>query len=122
MLSINETFQGHLIQCKVIKMGEDINMMIEGGDIPHIGAVALGIAFQMPHNINKMTASVSLLTVPGHKEDDVVLKYAKRLVQELGVTSVVTCGIHIQNITFEEIQELMDVIDDLVTRAIEQLK
>lgn len=122
MLSISQPFKQHLITCKVIKMGNDINMVLEGGDIPHIGAVALGIAVEMPHNINKKTATVSLLTVPGHKEDDVVLRYAKRLVQELGVTSVVTCGIHIQNITFEEIKALMDVMDDLVTRVIEELK
>lgn len=122
MIILTEKFKEHLIKCRVIKMGNDLNITIEGGDIPHIGAVALGIPVDMPHEINKKTASVSLLTVPGHKEDEVVLKYAKRLVKELGVTVVVTCGIHIKQITFEEINDLMSTIDQLMTQTIDQLK
>lgn len=122
MLIISEKFKEHLIKCRVIKMGSDLNITIEGGDIPHIGAVALGIPVELPHQINKMSSSVSLLTVPGHKEDEVVLKCAKRLAKELGVTVVVTCGIHIKNITFEDINDLMLLIDQLMSRTIEKLK
>ena len=113
MLVISEKFKEHNIKCRIIKMGNDLNITIEGGDIPHIGAVALGIPVDMP---------VSLLTVPGHKEDDVVLKCAKRLVKELGVTVVVTCGIHIKDITFNEINDLLTLINQMMTQIIEQLK
>lgn len=122
MLVISEKFKEQHIKCRIIQMGDDLNVTIEGGDIPHIGAVALGIAVDMPHEISKKTASVSLLTVPGHKEDDVVLKCARRLVKELGVTVVVTCGIHIKNITFNEINDLVTLIDQMMTQIIDQLK
>ena len=122
MLVISEKFKEHNIKCRIIKMGNDLNITIEGGDIPHIGAVELGIPVDMPHDISKKTTSVSLLTVPGHKEDDVVLKCAKRLVKELGVTVVVTCGIHIKDITFNEINDLLTLINQMMTQIIGQLK
>ncbi|MEE0932946.1 MAG: hypothetical protein U0L64_08020 [Clostridium sp.] len=77
MLHISEKFKNHDINCKAINIGNDWNITIYGGDIPHIGAVAVGIPIDLPHNINKLTSSSSLITVPGHKEDEIVNKSAK---------------------------------------------
>lgn len=95
-------------------MGNDLTVNIYGGDIPHIGAVALGYRVQLPHDLDQVTSTVSLLTVPGHKEDEIVQKAAKILSKSLNKTVVVTCGIHIKQITFEEINEINDLVFSLI--------
>lgn len=116
MLHISEKFKNHDINCKAINIGNDWNITIYGGDIPHIGAVAVGIPIDLPHNINKLTSSSSLITVPGHKEDEIVNKSAKLLAKQLNTTVVVSCGIHIKNITFDEINILNNIIYNLINK------
>lgn len=116
MLHISEKFKNHEINCKAINIGNDWNITIYGGDIPHIGAVAVGIPVTLPHSLNKLTSSSSLITIPGHKEDEIVNKSAKLLAKKLNSTVVVSCGIHIKNITFDEINILNTIIDNLITR------
>lgn len=113
-MQLSRRFKEYEIYCEVLTVGEDLTVNIYGGDIPHIGAVALGYRVQLPHDLNQMTSSVSLLTVPGHKEDEIVQKAAKLLSKALNKTVVVTCGIHVKNITSEEINEINDVIFSLV--------
>ncbi len=53
-------------------IGNDLHLVITGGEQPHVGAVAVGTqALGEPDGIH-----VSLITVPGHKEDVVVEKAA----------------------------------------------
>lgn len=121
-MQLSRVFKQHEIYCEVTPMGEDLTINIYGGDIPHIGAVALGYMVQLPHDLDKMTSSVSLLTVPGHKEDEIVQKAAKVLTKALNRTVVVTCGIHIKNITFAEISEINEVIFSLVEEVKEKFQ
>ena len=122
MIQLSKKFKHHDIHCEVTQLGQDLNVNIYGGDIPHIGAVALGFMVSLPHGLNKLTSSVSLLTVPGHKEDEIVQKAAKILTKELHKTVVVCCGIHIKDLSLNEIHELNYVIFDLVNELIIMLK
>ena len=122
MLYISEKFKNHEINCKAINIGNDWNIIIYGGDIPHIGAVAVGIPVTLPHDINKLTSSSSLITVPGHKEDEIANKSAKLLAKQLNKRVVVSCGIHIKNITFDEINILNTIIDNLINQVTIDIK
>ena len=122
MKTIIKKFKCHNIECSIIKMGNDFNISIYGGDIPHIGALALGIPRQSLYDETQISSSVSLLTITGHKEDLIVQKAAKKLSKELNSTVSVCCGIHIENITFEEIKELDILIDELIDELIISLK
>ena len=122
MICLNKTFKNYLINCSAIKMGLDYNISIYGGDKSHIGAVALGLPLPSLQDNNKISSSVSLITVPTHKEDSIVLKAAKFISQELNSTVVVACGIHIGNITFDEIKELTNIIDNLIIEIVNKIK
>lgn len=121
MRTIIKNFKNHNITCSVIKMGNDFNISIYGGDMPHIGALALGIPRESLEDKNKISSSVSLLTITGHKEDSIVQRAAKKLSKELNSTISVCCGIHIENITFEDIKELDILIDELIDELIIEL-
>lgn len=114
MINIFKNFKNHTINCSAIKMGKDLNVSIYGGDIAHVGAVSLGVPRPSLECVNKISSSVSLITVTGHKEDLIVQNAAKYLASSLNCTVVVCCGIHIKNITFEEIHELNTIIDELL--------
>jgi len=121
MLILTKKFKTHNITCSAVKMGNDWNISIYGGDIPHIGAVALGIPRPSLEDKNKISSSVSVLTITGHKEDVIVQKVAKVLSTTLNSTVVVSCGIHIKDITFDDIQNLNLVIDNLFDDLISQI-
>lgn len=122
MLHITKKFNRHDIHCTAVKMGNDFNISIYGGDKAHIGAVALGIPRPSLEDNNKISSSVSLLTITGHKEDIIAQKCAKILSSKLNSTVVVACGIHIKNIAFQEIQALNTIIDQITDDLVLQIK
>lgn len=97
--------------------GEDYCILISGGDRPHIGAAALGVAAGSANHPEKITATPSVLSVPGHKEHLLALDAAERLSKTLATTVVVTVGIHIKDITpgliDQVVEEFNGLIDDL---------
>lgn len=121
MINLFKTFNNHNINCLAVKMGNDWNISIFGGDISHIGAVAIGIPRPSLEDKNKISSSVSLITVTGHKEDVIVQKCAKELSSKINSTVVVCCGIHIDNIKFDEIISLGDIIDEIIHELILQI-
>lgn len=93
------------VQFKARRVGHDWCVHITGGKA-HIGAVALGVMDQLSGH-----ASVSLLTVPGHKEGAWAYEFAERLVRRLRQTVLVTVGIHLDQIRKSEIRRLKLNVD-----------
>ena len=121
MITLTKEFNNLPINCTVVKMGKDLNISIYGGHKPHIGAVALGIPRPSLEDKEKISSSVSVLTITGHKEDVIVQKCAKILASSLNSTVVVSCGIHIKDITFDDIQNLNSVISELISEIISSI-
>lgn len=121
MIQLSTKYNKHTINCTAFKIGNDFNISIYGGDIPHIGAVALGISIPLPHNINTITSTASLLTVPGHKEDILALNCAKLLSKKLNTTVTLSCGIHIKNITSQDITNVTTSVNELINELIHKL-
>ena len=121
MLTLTKKFKTHNINCSAVKMGNDWNISIYGGDVPHIGAIALGIPRPSLEDKSKISSSVSVLTITGHKEDAIVQKASKVLSSALNSTVVVSCGIHINGITYDDIQNLNLFMDTLIDELINKL-
>jgi hypothetical protein len=79
---------------------------IVGGEKPHVGAVALGIPRPSLRNSSKPSATTSVLTVTGHKDDEVARPAAEILARELDQTAVVVAGLHIEDATEEDLKKL----------------
>ena len=122
MVQLTKNFKDYSVHCVAIKMGNDWNISIYGGDTPHIGAVALGIPRESLLHKNEISSSVSILTITGHKEDVIVQNVAKKISSTINSTVVVSCGIHIDNITFIEIESLNSIIDEIVNELIQNIK
>jgi len=75
----------------------------------HIGAVAVG---EYDHKKNR--TSTSVITRLGHKDDVIAQKAAYLISKHTKRPSCVIVGIHLDNITDEEIQKFLENADPLV--------
>ena len=69
-------------------------------------------------NDNEISTSLSLLTVTGHKEDEIDMPVAKKISKAFNSIVVVSCGIHKDNITLKEIKAFVDLVDDATEELI----
>jgi len=90
------------------KLGEDYLLTLTGGK-EHAGAVAVGLFDEKSGR-----ASSSVFTLPGHREEQLALDSARRISRATGKTSVVVAGIHVDNISLEEIKEIVSAAEEMV--------
>jgi succinyl-CoA synthetase alpha subunit len=102
-------YQGQVyqLQAEVVSCGQDLCILVSGGDRPHIGAAALGAWTDRAFNSEKKTATASVISVPGHKEAQLALEAAEKLSKTLQRTVLVTAGIHIDDIDSELIDRVV---------------
>lgn len=105
--------QGRLsMHLRIFRQGRDLQVLC-GGGATHIGAVALAAPAQ-----DRTKIQTHLAGLPGHKEDALALRMAERLAQALNCAVCVSAGIHYDNITREEIQQVEHMAHDLTERCI----
>jgi len=97
-------------------IGKDLHVVMTGGEQPHVGAVAVG----MPSEEEGTT--VALITVPGHKEDVVVEKAARRLSRQLGITVLVAAGMHWDEIDKKGIALVLEHTDLLTEKVLHEVR
>lgn len=85
-------------------VGKDILVAIWGGDRPHIGAVAIAQPRPSLRDPNEISATTSVYCFLGHKEDTLAKTTANTLAAKLNTQTVVTAGIHWDNISEEGIR------------------
>jgi len=90
-----------------VRVGTDLVLTIWGGTVPHVGAVALAQARPSLADPGVASATSSVLTLLGHKDDVVAREAADRFAAALGSTVVATAGLHVDAATPEEIQTLI---------------
>ena len=103
-------------------IGKDIQVVICGGDRPHIGAVALAQPRASLRNPEKTSATCSVLSVLGHKEDIVVKHASEKLAASLKTNVVVTAGIHWDVFKEEDVATVMECLNLLLTSILEHLQ
>ena len=104
------------------RMGPDLNVSVFGGEAPHIGAVALAQPRESLKRDGSASASCSVLTLCGHKEDELARELALELARLLGCNVCVACGIHQDDILPEEIHGVLDVVEKLKIQALELIR
>ncbi len=107
----------HTIFLDVKEIGKDLLIAIYGGDAHHIGGVAVAYPTQS-HYRDATTVSVSTVTLPGHKDYVVANTAAEMISKAMGKPTIVTVGIHYNNATKKDIDDIVSVVDALVHDAI----
>lgn len=100
------------ITLEVKKLGEDYLLTLTGGK-EHAGAVAVGL-----FDKKSGRASSSVITLPGHREEQLALDSARRISKATEKTSIVVAGIHVDNISPKEIKEIVSAAEEMVENFI----
>lgn len=98
----------HRVEAAIVICGPDFAVAFGGGQAQHIGAVALGIPRPSLADSSAPSASVSVLCVTGHKEDELVRAAALELSAEFGCRVNVAAGLHVDNASAEDIRSLSE--------------
>ena len=93
-------------------LGDDILIVIKGGDKPHIGTAVLAVSRPSLTGDGSGSTTSSVLNVTGHKDEDICRILAEKASKKYGVTAVCVGGFHIDDINAGQIQEVMAAIRD----------
>jgi hypothetical protein len=108
------------VLARVFEIGPDCLVILWGGTRPHIGAVGLAQVRPSLRDSNKRAASSSVFTFVGHKEDMVAKMMSEEIAKRLGRNTVVSAGIHWDNLTDVEIETITklsrSVLEDIVNK------
>jgi gallate decarboxylase subunit D len=108
------------LEASLRTLGPDLLVAVWGGTHPHIGAVALALPRPSLRDKRKTSATSSVLTLLGHKEDVTVKRISEDLAAALKRNVVVTAGIHWDNLKAEEIAVLVKMTERLTRKIIEK--
>lgn len=95
------------IHFEVKKLGKDLLVTITGGDA-HIGAVSLSLTTKNLEISQYILTSSHLLVINDHKEGDIAVTLSNKITKSTGKNCVLIVGIHINNITHNEIENILD--------------
>ena len=101
-----------------VAMGRDLSVTLDGGDRPHIGAVAVAQPRPSHRGGGRISATTSVIALLGHLEDELARSTAHRLASGLDATVSVACGIHLDQAGPDDLREVRELAEELATELL----
>lgn len=122
MIELKQTIGRVDILLVCIPMGDDLCIVITGGKRPHLGAVAVSQTRTSLKDKINLSASTSVMALLGHKEDELARDISQKITTHMGINTTVCCGIHLDNITDEELSLVFNITNKLTLRLLDILE
>ena len=100
-----------IAEVKII--GDDLIISVWGGTKPHIGSISVSVPRPGLQDNTTMSATSSIINLIGHKDEVVARKFSEQLAAKFNKNAIATAGIHIDDITENQINILMQNMKDL---------
>jgi hypothetical protein len=107
---IKELVLGKEITLEIKQIGNDCNMVLYGGDVPHIGCTVLAVPLTRAKEEKKISCTSSVLNVTSHKDEEICRLLAEKMARKINAVVVCTGGVHFEDITMEQIEEVKQII------------
>lgn len=120
-LSVRTQGPDYVVEAEAVRIGPDILVYVWGGERPHIGAVAAAQPRPSLADPSKTSATASVLSYVGHKEDGVAKEMAEAISARFNTNAVVTAGIHWDNLPSDGIQIIVDRCREILGQVIDGL-
>jgi hypothetical protein len=121
-ISLSHGKGSFVIEAEALLIGDDLVVALWGGSVPHVGAVAMAIPRPSLQDKSVISATSSVLTSPGHKEDEIVKWFSEKVSAALDGTVVVSAGMHWENLTGEDIGTIRTICEELCGRLIAEAR
>jgi hypothetical protein len=104
------------LNLQAVEMGNGIVVRIFNEN-PHLGSIAVS-----EFDDRSQRTSVSMITRLGHKDDILAQKAAYSITKHIHRPACVIVGVHLSNITEEEISRIISVNDTLIEKFLNLFK
>lgn len=118
--TVSEERGGFEVCARVDLMGPDLVVILWGG-AAHVGAVGMAAPRPSLRDPALTSATSSVFTFPGHKEDDVAKSMSESLSAKLNKKVVVAAGIHWDKARPDDIRSILEACDAIRERIIREL-
>ena len=118
---VEDSSSGSYLEARTEIVGDDLVVVIGGGERPHVGCVVLAQPHQARGRDAGWSASCSVLTIPPHKEEPIARGIAEQLAASLGRVTVVTAGVHDDNIDADGIATYLRLAEELAEKLVDAL-
>lgn len=108
---VSKSLFGYEITADATVLDEGIQVILYGGAKSHIGSVTI-VGFD---------GHVNTTVFDGHKEAGLSQKWALTIAHNKGLPAIVSAGIHYDNATREQIQEILKTCDELLEQLLDCL-
>lgn len=118
LLFVDLAFLSCPLSCQIIPMGRDYTIAVHGGTLPHVGSVVMAQA--RPSLTGEGTSSTSsVLNGIGHKDEFVARMFAEAVAVRGNCTAVCSCGIHVDDVTPEQLKLIKEGCERLLKKCLE---
>ena len=118
---VEDQRSGRRIEGWVTSVGEDLVVVVGGGQRPHVGCVVLAQPQPAKAKNGGWSVSCSVLTIPPHKEEPIARGVASRLAEVFGRVTVVTAGVHDDNLDSDGVAVYLRLGEELAEKLAETL-
>ncbi len=108
-----------IAEVKII--GDDLMISVWGGTKPHIGSISVSVPRPSLQDNTIMSATSSIINLIGHKDEVVARKFSEQLAAKFNRNAIATAGVHIDDITENQINIIMQNITTLCLDVINKL-
>ena len=115
MIEITKEIFGYPITVTAKPAGSDWNVIILGGCIPHVGSVSLA-------EYQSGTVTMRTLLRDEHKDQIVGDRFARVLSGHCRCTVCVSCGIHFDSPSSEELNRIVSATEELLIELCDNIK
>ncbi len=102
------------VEALVVQVGTDWVVVVGGSQRYHTGAVAVGTAHPALKDPTHVESTASVITVTGHKEDQLARQAALTLAKQWQAAVTVTVGIHMDQAAPGDIERLVHHFHQLI--------
>jgi len=120
-MRLTATSGGRRLVAWVRRVGPDLVVVLEGGEVPHVGCVVLAQARASTACGDRRSVTSSVLTLPPHKEEVVARSVAEALARELGGVVVASAGIHEEGLDAQGIEAWLQLTRVITGRLLQRL-
>ncbi len=121
-ISVRTPEPDYVVEAEAVRIGPDILVNVWGGERPHIGAVAAAQPRPSLTDPSKTSATASVLSYVGHKEDGIAKEMAEAISARFKTNAVVTAGIHWDDLPADGIQIIVERCREITCMVIDALE
>lgn len=102
------------IQMEVTPVGDDLHILLIGGDHPFLGCTAYAEPASEPEDPDVPSCDISIITNLENPESTFCIYVADRICKATGKKVLCTGGIYVENPSEQEMGKLYENVDDLI--------